>query len=168
MKRTTKFKGNPLTLLGTELKVGSTLPNFNVTSTDMADIPSDQFMGKPIVIVAVPSIDTPVCSVEAKRFNKEATSLSPNVQILVVSRDLPFAQKRWCAAEGVERVVTASDYKYRTFAEQFGVLIEDWQLLSRAVFVFDSAGKATYIEYVPEVSDEPNYEPVLTAIKTLN
>jgi thiol peroxidase len=165
MTRTTNFKGAPLTLLGTEVKVGQTLPEFKVTGVDMADITSAQFSGAKLVILSVPSLDTPVCSVEARRFSEEAAKLGSNVKILTVSRDLPFAQKRWCGAEGVENLVMGSDYKYRSFAEQFGVLINDWQLLSRAVIVVNEKGTVTHVEYVPEISQEPDYAAALESLK---
>lgn len=162
------MKGNPLKVSGDPLKEGDQLPNFKVTANDMKDIDSAQFKGKNLVILSVPSLDTPVCSTEAKRFNKEASALSDSVAVLVVSRDLPFAQARWCAAEGAERVMTASDYKMRTFGQLFGVELPDLQLLARAVFVADTTGKITYVDYVSEVAEEPNYEEVLGAIqKTL-
>ena len=164
MSRTTTFQGKPLALAGSELKVGSKMPEFKLTANDMSDLTSGSLAGKTLVIVAVPSLDTGVCSIEAKRFNQEAVKLGSNVVVLVVSRDLPFAQKRWCGAEGVENVVTASDYKYRTFAESFGTLIVDWQLSSRAVFVVDATGTLKHVQYVPEIASEPDYDAVLKAI----
>ena len=164
MTRTTNFKGAPLTISGSEVKVGQALPEFKVTGVDMADVTSAEFTGKRVVILSVPSIDTPVCSVEAKRFNEEAAKLGADVKILTVSRDLPFAQKRWCGAEGVENIVMGSDYKYRSFGDNFGVLIDDWQLLSRAVIVANEKGM-TYVEYVPEISQEPNYSAALESLQ---
>lgn len=165
MTRTTNFKGAPLTISGSEVKVGQALPEFKVTGVDMADVTSAEFTGKRVVILSVPSIDTPVCSVEAKRFNEEAAKLGADVKILTVSRDLPFAQKRWCGAEGVENIVMGSDYKYRSFGDNFGVLIDDWQLLSRAVIVANEKGIVTYVEYVPEISQEPNYSAALESLQ---
>jgi thioredoxin-dependent peroxiredoxin len=165
--RTTGFKGSKIALAGKELKVGDKFPAFQLVSTDMADLSSGEFEGKNLLVIVVPSLDTPICSTEAKRFNTEATNLSPDLKILVVSRDLPFAQKRWCGAEGVENLQTASDYKYRTFGEQTGTLITDWQLLSRAIFVVNAAGTIQHVEYVPEVSAEPNYEKAISAVKAL-
>lgn len=165
MTRTTNFKGAPLTISGSEVKVGQALPEFKVTGVDMADVTSAEFTGKRLVILSVPSIDTPVCSVEAKRFNEEAAKLGADVKILTVSRDLPFAQKRWCGAEGVENIVMGSDYKYRSFGDNFGVLIDDWQLLSRAVIVANEKGIVTYVEYVPEISQEPNYSAALESLQ---
>ena len=165
MTRTTNFKGAPLTISGSEVKVGQPLPEFKVTGVDMADVTSAEFSDKRVVILSVPSIDTPVCSVEAKRFNEEAAKLGADVKILTVSRDLPFAQKRWCGAEGVENIVMGSDYKYRSFGDNFGVLIDDWQLLSRAVIVANEKGIVTYVEYVPEISQEPNYSAALESLQ---
>jgi thiol peroxidase len=164
-KRTTNFQGQPLELVGEELRVGDSVPDFTLTGNDMADLTINQFKGKTLIISAVPSLDTPVCSVETKRFNDEAEKLPGDVCVLTVSMDLPFAQKRWCAAEGAERVTTASEYKHRMFGEAFGVLIKDWSLLSRAVFVIGKDGKVRYAQYVPEVSAEPDYAPILEAAK---
>jgi thiol peroxidase len=161
------FHGQTLTLLGRQVKEGDTLPDFTLTGTDMTDFRVDKFNGKNLIICAVPSLDTPVCSLETKHFNQEAEKLGDGVAVLTVSMDLPFAQKRWCGAEGVSNVTTGSDYKYRTFGEAFGVLIQEWGLLSRAVFVSDKSGKVVYSEYVPEVSSEPNYEAALQAVPAL-
>ncbi len=159
------FKGAKLTIKGKALKVGDSIPSFLLTANDMSDIKSDSFKGKALIISIVPSLDTPTCALQTKRFNKEATELSSKATILTVSRDLPFAQKRWCGAEAVANVVTASDFKYRSFGEAFGVEIPDWGLLARAVLVVNPQGKITHIEYVPEVSQEPNYEAALKAVR---
>ena len=161
------FKGDPLTLLGREVKPGDHVPDFVLTGNDMADLTINQFRGKNLIIASVPSLDTPVCSNETKRFNQEVTKL-PNMAVLTVSLDLPFAQKRWCGAEGATNVVTASDYKHRGFGEAFGVFIKEWGLLSRAVFVVDKAGKVVYVQYVPEVSSEPDYAPIIAAASKLS
>lgn len=168
MTRTTNFKGAPLGLGGKEIKPGDPLPPFKVTRNDMSDMDQTALAGKIAVILSVPSLDTPVCAKETKRFNEEAASLADNVVVLTVSRDLPFAQARYCAAEGVERALTASDYKHREFGERFGTLINDWQLLSRAVFVAGPDSVIRYAEYVPEVSEEPRYDAALRAIKDLS
>lgn len=168
MARHISFKGSELTLKGNELKVGDKLPTFTLTGNDMGDLKSQDFAGKKLLISVVPSLDTPVCAIQTKRFNEELAKLGNDVAVLTVSMDLPFAQKRWCGAEGMEAVVTASDYKYRTFGETFGAFISEWGLLARAVFVADKEGKITYTEYVPEVSSEPKYESALAAVKALN
>ncbi|MBN2445811.1 MAG: thiol peroxidase, partial [Phycisphaerae bacterium] len=116
-----KFKGNPLTLVGTELKVGAKAPAFKLVGNDLADIESTKFAGKVCVLSVAPSLDTPVCATQTRTFNKEAVNLSSGVVIVSVSRDLPFALSRFCGAEGIERVLTASDYKYQTFGEAYGV-----------------------------------------------
>lgn len=168
MAKTITFKGkDTLHLEGRELKVGDRLPDFVLVGNDMQDLKPEAFAGKALVISAVPSLDTPVCSIETVRFNKMATELTQDVAVLTVSMDLPFAQKRWCGAEGVERVVTGSDYKYRSFGPAFGALIKEWGLLARAVFVADKTGTVRYVEYVPEVSAEPEYDKVLAAVKAL-
>lgn len=160
--------GNPLKVKGNAVTEGSVAPKFKLTGTDMADVESDRFAGKIMTVVSVPSLDTPVCSMEIKKFNSEVASLGEDVVTLVVSRDLPFAQKRWCGAEGVKHVVPLSDYKYRTFGEQFGADLPDIGLLARAVFVIDQSGKVAYVDYVSEVGDEPNYGEVLSAVKKLS
>jgi len=161
------FKGAPLTILGKPLKVGDKAPQFTLTANDMSDLSSSAFAGKVLIISVVPSLDTPVCAVQTKRFNKEAGELGKDVAILTVSLDLPFAQKRWCGAEGVSNVVTASDYKHRSFGEAYGALIKEWGLLARALFVVDKSGKVAYVQYVPEVSSEPEYEGALKKVREL-
>ncbi len=165
MSRTTKFKGEDLTLMGNVLKVGDTVPQFTVTGNDMADLSSKSLAGKTMIISAIPSIDTPVCAIETKRFNDEVSKMANPPVVLTVSMDLPFAQKRWCGSEGVTAVITASDYKHRNFGEAFGVHIKEWGLLSRAVFVVDKSGKIVHAQYVPEVSSEPDYESVMDAVR---
>ena len=165
MARTTTFKGTPLTLAGRELKVGEKLPAFRLTGNDMNDVTGCAFTGSALIITTVPSLDTPVCSIETKRFNQEISSLGGKVNVLTVSMDLPFAQKRWCGAEGVSNVTTASDYKYRAFGEDTGTYIQEWGLLSRAVFVADATGVIRHIEYVPELSQEPDYAAALAVAR---
>jgi thiol peroxidase len=163
MTQTITFKGAPLTLTGTTLKVGDSLPSFKLVAQDMSDLTSASLAGKTLIISVVPSLDTPVCSVQTKRFNQYVSKLGPNAVVLTVSLDLPFAQKRWCGAEDVTHVVTGSDYKYREFGEKFGVMIKEWGLLARALFVVNTSGKIVHVEYVPEVSSEPQYEAALQA-----
>ena len=161
------FKGKELVVQGSEIKEGQHMPHFKLTGMDMNDLDSHSFVGKILIIASVPSLDTPVCSIETARFNKEASTLGKEVALLTVSMDLPFAQKRWCGAEGIEDITVASDYKYRDFADKFGVLIKEWWLLARAVFVIDRQGKVAHVEYVQEVSAEPDYEAVLGSVKNL-
>lgn len=161
------FKGSKAAIVGPSLRVGAKLPAFKLTGTDMADVTNQSFAGKVIFLSVIPSLDTPICAIQTKRFNKEASDMSKDVVILTVSMDLPFAQKRWCGAEGVDRVITASDYKYRTFGESFGVLLKDLGLLTRAVFIADKSGNVTYVEYVSDVGQEPDYEAALGHIRKL-
>jgi thioredoxin-dependent peroxiredoxin len=161
---TVTFKGNKISLLGEPVQVGELLPKFKVTGTDLGDISNETFQGKVLLISVVPSLDTPVCSMQTQKFNQEATKLSEDVVILTVSLDLPFAQKRWCGAEGATRVIPASDYKYRVFGEAFGVYIQEIGLLTRAVFVADKSGKIAYVEYVSDVGNEPDYSSALQAV----
>ena len=160
------FKGNPVTLLGPELKVGDKAPDFKVVDTDLAARTLADYAGKTKIICAVPSVDTPVCDTEVRRFNQEAAQLDKDVVVLTISLDLPFAQKRWCAAAGIDRVITLSDYQERSFALAYGVLIKELQLLSRSIFVLDKENVISYIQHVPEITSEPDYAAVLEAAKS--
>jgi thiol peroxidase len=160
-------KGNPLTLVGTAIDVGDKAPDFTVLDNDLSPVSLASFVGKKIVIASVPSLDTAVCSTEARKFNERATQLGDDVVVLVVSMDLPFAQKRWCAAEGIDRVQTLSDHRDASFGEAYGVLIKELRLLARAVFVIDEEGVVRYIQLVSEVSQEPDYDAVLKAVGEL-
>ncbi len=162
-----KMGGKPVTLLGSELKVGDTAPDFAAVGNDLKPVTLSQFKGQVVVISSVPSLDTPVCDMETRRFNTEAASLGPNVVILTVSMDLPFAQKRWCGATGVDRVVTVSDHREAAFGLAYGVLIKEVRLLARAVFVVDRDGIIRYIQFVKETGTEPDYAPVLAAVEEL-
>jgi thiol peroxidase len=159
------MKGSPLKVEGRCVEEGMPAPAFTLTGVDMSDVSNATLAGKVVVFVSIPSIDTPVCAVETKRFNKEAVDLHKDVVVAAVSRDLPFAFKRWCAAEGVDRVMMLSDYKYRTFGKSFGVDLPDLGLLARAVFVADRSGKVVHVDYVTEVADEPDYAAALSAVK---
>ena len=159
--------GNPVTLVGDEVKVGDKAPDFVVVGNDMKPVEFSTYRGKVCVVAAVPSLDTEVCSTETRRFNVEAASLGEDVVILTVSMDLPFAQKRWCGAAGVDRVVTLSDHRDASFGLAYGVLIKEARLLARAVFVIDRAGIVRYVELVPELGEEPNYEAALAAVREL-
>lgn len=161
-----KFKGNPLTLLGPELKVGSPAPDFQVLAQDLSPVTLAGFKGKTLLISVVPSLDTPVCDAQTRRFNQEAATL-PHVEILTVSMDLPFAQKRWCGAAGIERVKTVSDHREASFGKAYGTLIQELRLLTRALFLVDRNGTLRYVEYVPEVTSHPNYEAALAAARQL-
>ena len=168
VKRTVTMQGRPMVLTGNEIKPGMPAPDFKVTDNDMLPMKfSRTYGGKVAVISAVPSLDTSVCDLETRRFNKEAEALGPDVGVLTISMDLPFAQKRWCGAAGVKAVRTFSDHQKADFGKSWGVLIKDLRLLARAVFIVDKEGIVRYVQLVPEVSSEPNYEEILTALKAL-
>jgi thiol peroxidase len=161
------MKGNPLTLLGPGLNVQDAAPDVEVLDNDLAPLRLSSFRGKVCVISSVPSLDTPVCDMETRRFNEEAARLGDDVVILTISMDLPFAQKRWCGAAGVDRVITLSDHRDASFGNAFGVLIKELRLLARAVFVVDREGLIQYIQFVNEVTEEPDYGAVLDAVNRL-
>jgi len=162
------FKNEPIKVSGKSLSVGDKLPEFKLTGLDLSDVTASKFDGKILCISVVPSIDTPVCQTQTAVFNEKIAPLADSVAVLTVSMDLPFAQKRWCGAEGVEFVTMASDYKYHQFGEQFGVKLDSLGLLARAVIVADPKGKVAYVEYVDEVTSEPNYDKAIEAIQALN
>ncbi|MFW2490488.1 thiol peroxidase [Clostridium chromiireducens] len=158
-----KFQGNEISLEGREIKVGDTAPDFVATDNGLNAVNSKDFTGKR-AYVSVPSIDTPVCDLEVRKFNEEAAKLN-DVKIYVLSMDLPFAQGRWCGNEGINAVQTLSDYKDRSFGKEFGTYIKELGLLTRAVFVVDENNKITHVEYCEEVTSEPNYEAALNSLK---
>lgn len=161
------MKGNPLTLIGAEMKVGDAAPDPEVLDNDLSPVRLSSFRSKVCIISTVPSLDTPVCDMETRRFNEEAGKLSDHVVILTISMDLPFAQKRWCGAAGVEKVMTLSDHRDAAFGEAYGVLIKELRLLARAVFVVDQKGTIQYVQLVKELTEEPDYEAVLDAVNKL-
>lgn len=161
------MRGNPITLLGEEPKIGEPAPNFIAVGKDLQPVEFSSFRGKVCIISSVPSLDTPVCDMSTRRFNEEATNLGSDVVILTLSMDLPFAQARWCAAAGVERVQTLSDHRTASFGLAYGVLIKDLRLLARAVFVVDREGILRYSELVKEIGDSPNFDAILNATKNL-
>ncbi|GAB4074980.1 thiol peroxidase [Barrientosiimonas marina] len=158
------FNQDPVTLKGQEMKVGDKAPNFTVLSNDLQEVSLDDYKGKVKLIAAVPSVDTDVCSQETRRFNEEAAQLD-NVQVLTISMDLPFAQQRWCAANGIENLDTLSDHRDADFGEKYGVLMQELRLLARSIFVVDSNDNVTYVEYVSEVTNEPDYQQALEAAR---
>ncbi len=158
------FKGDKLSLEGPALKEGTPMPTFTLTAQDMSDLSSESLKGSALLISVVPSLDTPVCNVQTKHFNDEASKFGSAARLLTVSLDLPFAQKRWCGAEGVTHSITGSDFKHRSFGTTFGCFIKEWGLLGRAIFVVNGKGIITYCEYVAELSTEPNYEEALKAL----
>ena len=159
------MRGNPMTLVGPELKAGQKAPAFTAVGKGLAPVTLDQFKGKVKIIAAIPSIDTPVCDAETRRFNEEASRLPGDVQILTISMDLPFAQARWCGAAGVDKVTTISDWRAAEFGQKYGALIKELHLLARAVFVLDKNDNVVYAEYVKEVANQPNFEAALEAAK---
>ena len=158
------FKGNPVTLLGSEVKVGDKAPSFTVLANDLSPVTLEDSKGQVRLISVVPSLDTGVCDAQTRRFNEDAANLD-NVKVLTISVDLPFAQKRWCGAAGIENVQTLSDHRDLSFGEAFGVAMKELRLLARAVFVVDSNDTVTYAEYVSEGTDHPNYEAAIEAAK---
>ncbi len=162
---TVTFLGNPLHLCGTPLKKGDKAPNFTVLGNDLAPKTLEEYKGKVVLISVVPSLDTGVCDTQTRRFNQEASALGENVAILTVSCDLPFAQKRWCGAAGVDRVATLSDHKDLSFGKAYGVAINELRLLTRSIFVVDKNGIIVHAEVVPEVTHEVNFDAALAAAK---
>lgn len=160
------FEGNPLTLIGKEVVVGETAPNFTATKVDLTPLSLEELKGKNIVISAVPSIDTPVCELQTIRFNKEISTFK-DVVLLTISMDLPFALSRFCGAKGIENAITVSDYKDREFANNYGLYIKELGLISRAVIIVDKDGKVAYKEYLKEITQEPNYNIALEELKKL-
>jgi thioredoxin-dependent peroxiredoxin len=160
------FQGNPLTLLGTEVKVGEKAPDFTVLDNSLSPVSLAKYEGKVVILSAVPSLDTPVCDLETRRFNDEAAKLGSDVVVLTISMDLPFAQARWCGAAGAKHVTTLSDHKEASFGLAYGVLIKELRLLSRAVFVADRKGVIRFVELVKEITHEPDYDAALNAVKS--
>ena len=161
------MKGNPLTLVGNEVNVGDEAPDFEVLDNDLTLVKFSSLHGKICILLSVPSLDTPICDIETKKFNEEAARLGPDVVILTISMDLPFAQKRWCVASEVTNVQTLSDHRDASFGTAYGVLIKELRLLARAVFVVDRDGIVRYVELVNELVNEPDYEAALRALKEL-
>ncbi|MCP4575020.1 MAG: thiol peroxidase [Deltaproteobacteria bacterium] len=156
-----------MTLVGQELKIGDMAPDVVLANNDLESVSLSSYRGKVCIISSVPSLDTPVCDMETRRFNEEAGALGDDVAIITVSMDLPFAQKRWCGAAGVDKVITLSDYGDMSFGNAYGVLIKELKLLARSVFVLDRQGIIQYIQLVNEVTEEPNYQEILDAVGKL-
>ncbi|MCE5171032.1 thiol peroxidase [Paenibacillus profundus] len=161
------LKGNPITLLGPELKVGDKAPDFQLNKSLVEAVSLKDLAGKVKLISVIPSIDTGVCDAQTRRFNEEAAKLGDNVAVLTVSVDLPMAQARWCGAAGVENVVMLSDYKDNSFGEAYGVLIKELRLDMRSIFVLDVNDTVQYVEYLSEMTEHPNYEQAIEAVKSL-
>lgn len=159
------MRGNPLTLVGNEVKVGETAPDFVALDNNLTPVKLSAYRTKICIISSVPSLDTPVCDNETRKFNEEAMKLGEKVQIITISMDLPFAQKRWCGAAGVNKIQTLSDHKEAQFGTTYGVLIKELRLLARAVFLVDQKGILQYTQLVKEISNEPNYEEIWSVLK---
>lgn len=159
------FQGNPLTLLGKQVAVGEKAPSFTAVNLDLSDYKYES-SDKVRVISVVPSLDTPVCSLQTTKFNMSLEELE-GVEIVTVSVDLPFAQARFCQEEDVQNLTVVSDYKYKDFSKNYGCLIEELQILTRAVFVVDRDNTIKYVEYLEEITNEPNYDKVLELVKSL-
>ena len=159
--------GNPMTLVGSDIRMGDVAPEAELLDNDLKPVRLSDYRGKIVILSVVPSLDTPVCDMQTRRFNTEAAKLSDDVVILTVSMDLPFAQKRWCGAAGVDQVITLSDHRTAAFGQDFGLLIKELRLLARAVLVLDREGVTRYYQLVKEVGDEPDYAAALDAVRTL-
>ncbi|MFT8316806.1 MAG: thiol peroxidase [Sporolactobacillus sp.] len=159
------FKGNPITLIGPELKVGDKAPDFTVSKDFVQNMSLSDFAGKAKLISVVPSLDTSVCSAQTRRFNEEAAKLGDNVTVLTISVDLPVAQERFCSVSGIDHLKTLSDYKTHDFGKAYGVLIKELQLDMRSVFILDENNTIQYVEYLKEMTEHPNYDAALAAIK---
>ena len=162
------LRGNPIALAGTEVAAGQAAPDFTAVNNDLQPVTLSEARGKVVILSSVPSVDTPVCDTETRRFNEEAGKLGDGIEIWTLSVDLPFAQKRWCGAAGVEQVKTLSDFRDRAFAKGYGVLIDAGPLAgvtARAVFVVGKDGQLTHVEYVSEIANEPDYDAALNAAK---
>ncbi len=162
-----RFNGKPVHVAGNQIKVGDKAPDFTLVDKDLKPVSLSDFKGKVVILSVFPSLDTPVCATQNRKFNEAATQLSDDIVILGISVDLPFAQARFCAAEGIDRVITLSDYMYREFGTKYGFLIDELKLLARGVVVLDRDGIVRYVEYVPEVTEEPDYDAALEAAKKL-
>jgi thioredoxin-dependent peroxiredoxin len=161
------FRGNPLTLLGNALKVGDKAPAFTALDKDLTPVSLSDFVGKTKIISVTPSLDTPVCSLQATMFNKSAGALSSDIALINLSMDLPFAIARFCSSEGIDKLRTLSDHRDASFGVAYGVLVEELRLLARAVFVIDRTDTIRYLEIVPEMTNEPNYDQALSEAKKL-
>ncbi len=159
------LNGNPLVLLGDQPGVGQEAPEFRVVDGAFKPVSLRDFAGKICLISAVPSLDTPVCSLQTRRFNTEADNLPPGVAVMTISMDLPFAQKRFCEAEKIGRVLVLSDHVWREFGMRYGLLIKGMGLLARAVYVLDGGGRIAYKELVPELTSQPDYDAALNAVR---
>lgn len=160
------MKGKPITLLGTKAYIGEMAPDFTGIDSNMKEVKLSDFKGKVVVLSVFPSVDTKVCAAQTRRFNEEASGLGKDVVVLTLSKDLPFALERFCAAEGIDRIYTLSDYRESEFGMNYGFLIKENKLLARGVVVIDKDGKITYVQYVKDISQEPDYKAAIAAVKS--
>lgn len=166
-KNIVTMRGNPVTLMGNPVKAGDKAPDFTVLTADMKEMSLKDFSGKALIISVTPSLDTPVCDLQVTRFNQEAGSLPGDVALLNISVDLPFALARFCAAKGIDKVMTLSDHRETSFGNAYGVIIKEKRLLARAIFIVDKGGTVRYVEIVGETSKHPDYDRALTEVKKL-
>ncbi|MCG6552483.1 MAG: thiol peroxidase [Candidatus Magnetominusculus sp. LBB02] len=159
------FQGGGLTLTGNEVKAGAKAPDFTVSDNGLGAVSLKDFAGKTVVISVTPSLDTPVCDTQLRKFNESAAAMGTDVAVLNISMDLPFANARFCAVAGIDRVKTLSDYKDASFGMAYGLLIKELRLLTRAIVIIDKSGKIKYIEIVPEVTNHPDYDKAIAAIQ---
>ncbi|OPY78246.1 MAG: putative thiol peroxidase [Syntrophus sp. PtaU1.Bin005] len=155
------FAGNPLTLVGNEVKVGDRAPEFTALDKDLTEVKLSDFAGKVKVISVTPSLDTPVCDLQARKFNEEAGTLGDGVSVINISMDLPFAIARFCTSAGIEKIRTLSDHRDASFGHAYGVLIKELRLLARSIFVIDPSDVIRYMEVVSEIADQPDYGKAL-------
>lgn len=161
------MKGNPVTLEGNDVQIGNDAPNCTLTANDLSAFELSSLKGKTVILSIVPSLDTPVCDLQSKRFNQEAAALGEGISVVTISMDLPFAQKRWCADTGSDQIITLSDHKDAAFGKAYGLLVQGVRLLARAVMIVDAEGILRYKQIVPEITTEPDYEDALKALKNL-
>lgn len=167
MLRHIQVKGKDFALLGQMLETGQIAPDFKLTDINMSDVSLSHYRGHIIILATMPSLDTEVCSLEARHFNAQAVLLDSKIKIIAVSKDLPFTQAKWCLAKNAENLITLSAYKNNKFAKDYGVLLEHLELLARAVFIIDREGVLRYIQYVKNIEEEPDYDSVLKTAKDL-
>lgn len=164
---TVKFKGNPLELEGSQIKVGDKAPEFTVIANDLSPVSFGTPQGKVRLISVVPSLDTPVCDSQTRKFNEEAAKLGDKVEFITISVDLPFAQARWCGAAGIKNIKVLSDYRDLSFGKAYGVAIKNLRLLARSIFIIGLDNQVKYVEYVPELTNHPDYDAALKAVKNI-
>jgi thiol peroxidase len=162
------LRGTPMTLVGTPLKEKDVSPDITLLSNDLTPVHLSDYKGKICLISSVPSLDTPICDVQTRRFNQEVTQAGNNIHVLTISVDLPFAQKRWCGASGMDKVITLSDHRETAFGLAYGVLMKEVRLLARAVFILDASGTLQYQEIVSEIGNEPDFATALSVIKSIS